>query len=83
MDGKAISAEIVAEKDRLSEDSLDRWMREHVEGFAGLAAYMKFDGGQSNPTYRIEDHSGQAFVLRRKPFGKLSNRLSEVQFTNQ
>ncbi|MBC2776790.1 phosphotransferase family protein [Parasphingopyxis marina] len=71
MADKAISAEGVAEKDRLKEDNLDAWMREHVEGFAGLAAYTKFSGGQSNPTYRIEDAAGKAFVLRRKPFGKL------------
>lgn len=71
MADKAISAEGVAEKDRLNEDNLDAWMREHVEGFAGLAAYTKFSGGQSNPTYRIEDEAGRALVLRRKPFGDL------------
>ncbi|MGP1283243.1 MAG: phosphotransferase family protein [Parasphingopyxis sp.] len=71
MGEKAISAEGVAEKDRLNEDNLEAWMREHVDGFAGLAAYTKFPGGQSNPTYRIEDEAGRAYVLRRKPFGPI------------
>ncbi len=68
MGDKAISAEGVAEKDRMNEDNLDAWLRENVEGFAGLAAYRKFSDGQSNPTYRVEDQAGNTFVLRRKPF---------------
>jgi aminoglycoside phosphotransferase (APT) family kinase protein len=71
MADKAISAEGVAERDRLNEDNLDAWMEQNVEGFAGLAAYTKFPGGQSNPTYRIEDDAGRAYVLRRKPFGPI------------
>lgn len=71
MTQKAIHAEGVAEKDRLDEDSLDAWLRDQVEGFAGLASYTKFPGGQSNPTYRIEDAAGKSYVLRRKPFGPL------------
>jgi aminoglycoside phosphotransferase (APT) family kinase protein len=31
----------------------------------------QFKGGQSNPTYRLDTPSGQAFVLRRKPPGRL------------
>ena len=31
---------------------------------------QQFKGGQSNPTYRL-DTPGQAYVLRRKPFGPL------------
>jgi aminoglycoside phosphotransferase (APT) family kinase protein len=33
-------------------------------------AVNKFSAGQSNPTYKI-DFAGKAYVLRRKPFGKL------------
>lgn len=76
---KAIHAEGVAEKDRMDEDRLDAWMREHVEGFAGLAAYSKFAHGQSNPTYRIEDEAGRLYVLRRKPFGKLLPSAHQVE----
>jgi len=60
----------VADKDRLDEANLTRWMAAHVEGFAGPITYAKFAGGQSNPTYRIDSPSG-AYVLRRKPFGPL------------
>ncbi|QLC23154.1 phosphotransferase family protein [Parasphingopyxis sp. CP4] len=79
MGEKAISAEGVAEKDRMNEDNLDAWMRENVEGFAGLAAYSKFSDGQSNPTYRVEDQAGQTFVLRRKPFGDLLPSAHQVE----
>lgn len=67
----AVRAENVADRDRLDERRLDDWMDGHVEGFAGLAAYTKFPGGQSNPTYRIEDSAGKSYVLRRKPFGPI------------
>ncbi len=36
----------------------------------GRSAVLKFAGGQSNPTYRINAQSG-SYVLRRKPFGTL------------
>lgn len=55
-------------------DQLARWMRGHVPGFSGSAANLtveQFQGGQSNPTYRIEVDDGSAFILRRKPQGKL------------
>jgi aminoglycoside phosphotransferase (APT) family kinase protein len=71
MGEQTVKAENVEEKDRLNEDNLDAWMKEHIDGFAGLAVYTKFPGGQSNPTYRIEDSAGKAYVLRRKPFGPL------------
>ena len=61
----------VAERDRLDEAALTDWMRTHVEGFAGSLTYRKFAGGQSNPTYLIEDAAGARYVLRRKPFGPL------------
>jgi aminoglycoside phosphotransferase (APT) family kinase protein len=60
----------VAEKDRLDLDRLTAWMEANVDGFAGPLSYEKFAGGQSNPTYKLTSPSG-AYVLRRKPFGKL------------
>lgn len=60
----------VGEKDRLDEAKLTAWMAANVAGFEGPLIYAKFAGGQSNPTYRIDSPSG-AYVLRRKPFGKL------------
>jgi aminoglycoside phosphotransferase (APT) family kinase protein len=60
----------VEERHRIDELSLDRWMREHVEGFQGPLTVLQFKGGQSNPTYRL-DTPGRCYVMRRKPFGKL------------
>ena len=60
----------VGERDRLDLDRLTAWMNESVEGFAGPLSYVKFAGGQSNPTYRL-DTPERAYVLRRKPFGPI------------
>jgi aminoglycoside phosphotransferase (APT) family kinase protein len=60
----------VTDKDRLDEAKLAAWMEANVAGFRGPLRYAKFDGGQSNPTYRIDSPSG-SYVLRRKPFGPL------------
>jgi aminoglycoside phosphotransferase (APT) family kinase protein len=46
------------------------WMAAHVAGFEGPVTVRQFRGGQSNPTYLVEAASG-AYVLRRKPPGKL------------
>jgi aminoglycoside phosphotransferase (APT) family kinase protein len=48
------------------EDHLSR----HIPGFAGPLTLARFKGGQSNPTYKLST-PGRAYVLRRKPFGKL------------
>src|SRR5262249_6086215 len=45
-------------------------MAEHVEGFAPPLTVQQFKGGQSNPTYKL-DTPTCAYVMRRKPFGKL------------
>ena len=55
---------------RFDEAALEEWMRENVAGFRGPIRVSQFKGGQSNPTYRV-DSAGGAFVLRRKPPGKL------------
>jgi len=50
----------VEERHRSNELRLDKWMGDHVEGFsdAGRAAIQ---GGQSNPTYRL-DTAGLSYV---------------------
>jgi aminoglycoside phosphotransferase (APT) family kinase protein len=50
--------------------ALGGWLEEHVPGFKGPVTLTKFEGGQSNPTYRLDAASG-SYVLRRKPFGAL------------
>ena len=61
----------VSEGLRFDVAALERWMKDHVEGFAGPLTVSQFKGGQSNPTYRLDTQPGRAFVLRRKPPGKL------------
>jgi aminoglycoside phosphotransferase (APT) family kinase protein len=60
----------VSERLRFDNAPLERWMADHVEGFAGPVTVSQFKGGQSNPTYRL-DTPGHSYVLRRKPPGKL------------
>src|SRR5262245_57041173 len=57
--------------DDLPLDRLSVWLREHVEGFRGpIDDAARFEGGQSNPSYRLRTASGD-YVLRRKPPGPL------------
>ncbi len=49
---------------------LEPWLAKHVPGYRGPAHLVPFEGGQSNPTFRLEAPSGR-YVLRRKPAGQL------------
>jgi len=60
----------VAEAHRFDVAALERYMREHVEGFSGNLAIEQFKGGQSNPTFKLSA-GGKSYVMRRKPLGKL------------
>jgi aminoglycoside phosphotransferase (APT) family kinase protein len=59
-----------AEQPDLPLDRLAIWMRDHVCGFRGPLAAEQFEGGQSNPTYKLSSGAG-SYVLRRKPLGHL------------
>ena len=52
------------------EARLAEWMAANVAGFTGPLTVRQFNGGQSNPTYRLTT-PGQNYVLRRKPPGIL------------
>ena len=60
----------VADALAFDEAALAAWMANQVTGFSGPLIVSQFKGGQSNPTYKLTtpDH---AYVLRRKPPGKL------------
>ena len=60
----------VRETHRFDVSALERYMAGHVEGFKGPVTVSQFQGGQSNPTYRLSSPGGE-YVLRRKPPGKL------------
>jgi aminoglycoside phosphotransferase (APT) family kinase protein len=55
---------------RFDEQKLFEWMRENVDGFAGPLTVEQFNGGQSNPTYRLTTPT-VSYVLRRKPPGNI------------
>lgn len=52
-------------------EDLNRWLTDHTQSVAPITTVTKFAGGQSNPTYRVDTEGGNAYVLRRKPFGEL------------
>jgi aminoglycoside phosphotransferase (APT) family kinase protein len=60
----------VAESHRFDEGALAEWMAANVEGYEGPLQVRQFKGGQSNPTYQLVT-PGRAYVMRRKPPGKL------------
>lgn len=49
---------------------LDRYLKDHLPGYAGGLVIEQFVGGQSNPTYRLRTN-GASYVLRKKPPGEL------------
>ena len=61
----------VREKHAFDIARLEAYMTEEVAGFTPPVTVEQFKGGQSNPTYRLTDAAGKAYVLRRKPPGKL------------
>lgn len=57
-------------KDVIDIDRLTPYLEQQIVGFKGPITLDKFEGGQSNPTYKVEAASG-TYVLRRQPFGNL------------
>jgi aminoglycoside phosphotransferase (APT) family kinase protein len=60
----------VRDTHRFDVAALERYMARHVADFRGPVTVSQFQGGQSNPTYRLSSPGGE-YVLRRKPPGKL------------
>ena len=60
----------VRETHRFDVDALERYLGSRIPGFTGPVTVSQFQGGQSNPTYRLST-PGHEYVLRRKPPGKL------------
>ncbi|MFN3628583.1 MAG: phosphotransferase [Casimicrobiaceae bacterium] len=56
----------VADAHRFDLEALDRWLRAHVEGYAGPLRVSQFKGGQSNPTFLLETPQA-SYVMRAKP----------------
>ncbi len=62
---KAIAPALAFDMTRLA-----AFLARRIEGFEGPLSARQFKGGQSNPTYLLETPA-RAYVLRRKPPGKL------------
>ena len=60
----------VPERHRFDVAGLERYLREHVDGFGARLEVEQFKGGQSNPTFLLKA-GDRRYVLRRKPPGKL------------
>jgi len=51
---------------QLNLKSLDRYLTSHVPGYAGPSSIAQFNGGQSNPTYKLST-AKSTYVVRTKP----------------
>jgi aminoglycoside phosphotransferase (APT) family kinase protein len=63
-------AKLIAPAHPIDAAALGDYLRANVEGGGGDLIIEQYQGGQSNPTYRVTAGSHQ-YVLRRKPPGKL------------
>lgn len=58
-------------------DNLGDYLEKNIDSFHGLKELIKFDVGQSNPTYKLVAASGD-YVLRRQPPGELLKSAHQV-----
>lgn len=65
-----VGATLVAPVHAIDPERLAAYLRAHVAPFSGPLVVRQYQGGQSNPTYRITA-GDQSYVLRRKPPGTL------------
>ncbi len=59
------------------QSALLKFMEANVEGFKGPLKIMQYDGGQSNPTFKLEAASG-LYILRKQPPGELLPSAHQV-----
>jgi aminoglycoside phosphotransferase (APT) family kinase protein len=67
----------VRDAHRFDQAALERYLVGHVPGFAGPLRVQQFEGGQSNPTFRLEA-GGRHYVLRKQPPGELLPSAHQV-----
>ena len=65
-----IGATLIAPAHPVDLGALGNWLRANVDADIGDIVVEQFQGGQSNPTYRLTAGE-RRYVLRRKPSGKL------------
>ncbi len=69
-EGANQGADLIAPAHPVDVAALARWLRAHVDDGVRDIVVEQFQGGQSNPTYRLTAGS-RNYVLRRKPPGTL------------
>jgi aminoglycoside phosphotransferase (APT) family kinase protein len=57
----------ISERQKFDIAALQKYMHQHVDGFSGHLSAEQFNGGQSNPTFKLSTSTGQRYVLRTKP----------------
>ena len=67
----------VSENLKFESKFLQEWINDYVKGSGHIEKIEQFKGGQSNPTYKITTENS-AYVLRRKPPGKLLPKAHAV-----
>ncbi|MFW6094073.1 MAG: phosphotransferase [Pseudomonadota bacterium] len=67
----------VREGHGFDEQALETYLTTHVDGFEGPLTVRQFEGGQSNPTFRLEA-GGRHYVLRKQPPGELLPSAHQV-----
>ncbi|KXJ92318.1 phosphotransferase enzyme family protein [Microdochium bolleyi] len=56
--------------------ALERYIEQHVPEIKTPLDVKQFGFGQSNPTYQLTSPSGQRYVMRKKPPGKLISKAA-------
>lgn len=67
----------VREGHGFDEAALERYLGARIPGFTGPLVVRQFEGGQSNPTFRLEA-GGRRYVLRKQPPGELLPSAHQV-----
>jgi aminoglycoside phosphotransferase (APT) family kinase protein len=69
---------VVREAHRFDESKLALWLEQYVAGYEGPLRVEQFNGGQSNPTYKLVTPR-HTYVLRRKPPGQILKGAHAVE----
>ncbi len=67
----------MSDPNALDAGALGPYLAGHIDGFGTLDEIVKFNAGQSNPTYLLKTSTGR-FVLRAKPPGELLKSAHQV-----
>ncbi len=77
MDNDPLLAE-VRPAHRFDASALARHLARHLPEAGGLRRILQYEGGQSNPTFRL-DADGGSYVLRKKPPGVLLPSAHQIE----